>query len=73
VTNFDQQNRAGIVTFSVGSADDNIKLMNRLLQMKILVSVRYTSNVGGIRISCHFFNSQEDIERLLATLGSLLK
>jgi selenocysteine lyase/cysteine desulfurase len=61
------------VTFSVGGAEENIKLMNRLLQVKILVSVRYTSNVGGIRISCHFFNSEEDIERLLATLGSLLK
>jgi len=73
VTTFETQNRAGIVTFSVGSAEENIKLMNRLLQVKILVSVRYTSNVGGIRISCHFFNSEEDIERLLATLGSLLK
>ncbi|HZQ66921.1 MAG TPA: aminotransferase class V-fold PLP-dependent enzyme [Terriglobales bacterium] len=73
VTAFEKQNRAGIVTFSVGSAEENIKLMNRLLQVKILVSVRYTSNVGGIRVSCHFFNSEEDIERLLAALGSLLK
>jgi len=73
VTTFDRENRAGIVTFSVGGAEENIKLMNRLLQARILVSVRYTSNVGGIRISCHFFNSEEDIDRLLATLGSLLK
>ena len=73
VTTFGKQNRAGIVTFSVGSAEENIVLMNRLLEQKILVSVRYTSNVGGIRVSCHFFNSEEDIDRLLATLGTLLE
>jgi cysteine desulfurase/selenocysteine lyase len=61
-------NRSGIVTFSVGSAEDNVKLMKRLLQKKILVSVRYTSNVGGIRVSSHFYNSPEDIETLLAEL-----
>jgi cysteine desulfurase / selenocysteine lyase len=61
-------NRSGIVTFSVGSAEDNVKLMKRLLQNKILVSVRYTSNVGGIRVSSHFYNSPEDIETLLAEL-----
>ena len=32
VTTFDRENRAGIVTFSVGGAEENIKLMNRLLQ-----------------------------------------
>jgi selenocysteine lyase/cysteine desulfurase len=62
------ENRSGIVTFSVGSADDNVKLMNRLLEKKILVSVRYTSNVGGVRVSCHFYNSSDDIEILLGEL-----
>jgi selenocysteine lyase/cysteine desulfurase len=73
VTPFDEENRAGIVTFSVGRAEENIALMNQLLQSKILVSVRYTSNVGGIRVSCHLFNSEEDIDRLLNTLKSILK
>lgn len=72
VTTFAKQNRAGIVTFSVGNAEENIKLMNRFLEQRILVSVRYTSHVGGIRVSCHFFNSEEDIDRLLATLRTLL-
>jgi selenocysteine lyase/cysteine desulfurase len=58
-------NRSGIVTFSVGTAVQNVGLMTRLQERKILVSVRYTSHVGGIRVSCHFYNSQEDIERLL--------
>jgi len=63
-----RDNRSGIVTFSVGSAEDNVKLMSRLLEKKILVSVRYTSEVGGIRVSCHFYNSLEDIEALLKEL-----
>ena len=46
--------------------------MNRLLEKKILVSVRYTSNIGGVRVSCHFYNSAEDIETLLAELKRLL-
>jgi len=61
------------VTFSVGSALGNVKVLQRLLEKKILVSVRYTSNVGGIRVSCHFYNSPEDIETLLTQLRRLLQ
>jgi cysteine desulfurase / selenocysteine lyase len=66
------ENRSGIVSFSVGSAQDNINLMNRLLEKRILVSVRYTSNVGGVRISCHYYNSSEDIETLLTQLSKFV-
>jgi cysteine desulfurase/selenocysteine lyase len=67
-----RENRSGIVTFSVGSPEQNVKLMNRLQEKKILVSVRYTSNVGGIRVSCHFYNSVEDIDTLLAAVKQLI-
>jgi len=59
------ERRSGIITFSAGSAEKNVAWMNRLLEKKILVSVRYTSNVGGIRVSCHLYNTPEDIDRLL--------
>ncbi|MBZ5600437.1 MAG: aminotransferase class V-fold PLP-dependent enzyme [Acidobacteriia bacterium] len=72
VTPRERKNRSGIVTFSAGSADENVRLMNRLLEKRILVSVRYTSNVGGVRVSCHFYNSAEDIETLLAELRRIL-
>jgi selenocysteine lyase/cysteine desulfurase len=68
VTPRSPDNRSGIITFSVGPADENVKLMNRLLEKKILVSVRYTSNTGGVRVSCHFYNSDEDIDILLGEL-----
>ena len=72
VTTRAAENRSGIVTFSLGSAEQNVGLMNRLLEKKILVSVRYTSNVGGVRVSCHFYNSTEDIDRLLSELKLLI-
>ncbi len=71
VTDFNRENRAGIVTFSIGSPQKNLALMESLLERRILVSVRYTSGVGGIRVSCHFFNSLGDIDHLLAALASL--
>ncbi len=66
-----RENRAGIVTFSVGSAEENVRLMNRLQEKRILVSVRYTSQVGGVRVSCHFYNSTEDVDRLLEAMRDL--
>ncbi len=72
VTPRDAKHRSGIATFSAGTAEQNVALMNRLLEKRILVSVRYTSKVGGVRVSCHFYNSIEDIDRLLAELKKLL-
>jgi len=67
------ENRSGIVTFTVGSATENVKLVERLSAKKILVSVRYTSHVGGVRVSCAVFNSEEDVDRLVETVGEMLK
>jgi len=60
-----RENRSGIVTFSVGTAEENVALAERLAEAGVLVSVRYTSGVGGVRVSCHFFNNRADVDRLL--------
>jgi selenocysteine lyase/cysteine desulfurase len=61
--------RSGIVTFRAGpAAADDLSLMDFLLDRQILVSVRYTSGVGGVRVSCHFFNSTGDLDRLLTAV-----
>lgn len=65
VTPQERSERAGIVTFSLGSPERNVALMEYLLARRVLVSVRYTAGVGGIRVSCHFFNDDSDIDRLL--------
>ncbi|MFJ8495123.1 aminotransferase class V-fold PLP-dependent enzyme [Streptomyces sp. NPDC094038] len=60
--------RSGIVTFHTGSAESDVATMEHLLASGIGVSVRYTSGIGGIRVSCHYFNDTEDIDALLDTL-----
>jgi selenocysteine lyase/cysteine desulfurase len=47
--------------------------MEHLLERKVMVSVRYTSGVGGVRVSCHFFNSSEDVERLLELTAKFIR
>ncbi len=73
VTPEDRRYRSGIVTFTVGDVEDNIALTNFLQEHKVLVSVRYTSDVGGIRVSCHLFNLSEDLDRLLELTGTFLR
>ena len=66
VTPVEPDLRSGIVTFRAGSAaGDDVALMEHLLDRQILVSVRYTSGLGGVRVSCHFYNSTGDLDRLL--------
>jgi selenocysteine lyase/cysteine desulfurase len=39
----------------------------------IYTTLRYTSGIGGIRVSPHYYNSNEDIDRLLEAAGDFLK
>lgn len=64
--------RSGIVTLSMGSHEKNLALLDYLREHDVIVSVRYTSNVGGVRVSCHFYNSIHDINRLLDLIEDYL-
>jgi selenocysteine lyase/cysteine desulfurase len=62
--------RSGITVFrAFPGAAENLALLERLLADRIFVAMRYTSQVGGIRVSTHYFNNEEDLERLLWSLG----
>jgi cysteine desulfurase/selenocysteine lyase len=65
LTNFERERRAGIVTFDLGSAEQNIQLAKRLEQEHVIVSVRYSAGVGGLRACCHFYNTLADVDRLV--------
>jgi len=65
--------RAGIVTFSLGTPERNAAAVEHLLARRVLVSLRYTAEVGGVRVACHFFNNESDIERLLEALVEYLR
>ncbi len=65
--------RSGITTFEVSPiARDNEAFVEALLDERIYVALRYTSGVGGIRISTHFYNDDSDLDRLLAAMSRLL-
>jgi selenocysteine lyase/cysteine desulfurase len=72
VTPPDPACRSGIVTFGLDDVAREAALIERLLDERIMVSHRYTSGVGGVRVSCHFFNTTDDIARLLDVAGAWL-
>lgn len=55
------EERSGIVSFTAGSQQANDDLERRLYDQKIIVARRG----GGIRVSPHFYNTPDDIDRLL--------
>lgn len=65
--------RSGITTFEISdSTTDNEAFVQALVDERVYVAMRYTSGVGGIRISTHLYNDHDDLDRLLATMASLL-
>ncbi len=71
ITPKEKGQRAGIVNFNPGidlrREEAAGKLSSKLRKRGILISVRG----GGIRVSCHFFNTYDDIERLLDAIKSI--
>lgn len=65
-TPFDRRNRAGILAFTFGSRERDAACAAFLQQRDVCVAQRYTAGTGGVRASVHYFNSDDDIDRLLA-------
>jgi selenocysteine lyase/cysteine desulfurase len=58
--------RSGIVTFTMGQGPPrDTELLGRLVERRILISQRYTAGVGGLRVSVHFYNNDEDVMQLV--------
>ena len=68
VTPETEEERAGIVLFrgpwDLSRKEVREELDRRLEATGIKVSIR----AGGVRVACHFFNTEEDLERLLEAL-----
>ena len=65
VTPSDPAAYSAITVFSAGSPEAGQELLQKLLDDRVLASVRYTSGVGGIRVSTHYFNDESDVDALL--------
>ena len=60
------EERSGIVSFTLGHGVDRDRAMlQRLWDAGVIISHRYTANVGGLRVSLHLFNDRSDVTRLL--------
>ncbi len=60
--------RSGIVLATTGDVHKDTSIMDKLSELGVGVSVRYQACCGGIRMSLHFYNTEEDIDRLVAAL-----
>lgn len=63
-SSMDEKSRSGILNFACQNPDSIAK---RLFEHRIVISVRG----GGLRISPHFYNTEEEIHKLLSELNAL--
>lgn len=65
--------RSGIVTFrlyqDIGAEKSALE---KLHKQNVYVSLRFTSNIGGIRASCHFYNNHQDIDKFIKELEKII-
>ena len=67
------ERRGGLVSYSAGSHELNKKIHDALTARNVLVFLRYSGGIGGIRAATHFFNTEEEIDRLLSIQKKLMK
>jgi selenocysteine lyase/cysteine desulfurase len=66
VTPAEPSARSGILTFTLSDGPErDATFLRRLRQRRILISQRYTAGVGGLRVSVHFFNNDDDVHQLV--------
>ena len=74
VTPLERDHRSGLTVFRAGaSPKDDLALRDYLLARDVVVSVRFTSGVGGVRVSTHLYNDESDVDRLLETVHAWLR
>ncbi|RLI08803.1 hypothetical protein DRO42_05665 [Candidatus Bathyarchaeota archaeon] len=71
-TPLEPEERAGLVTYNTGRHELSLRSYRALLGSGIVVALRYQQGVGGIRVSTHLFNTEEEIDRLLKVQKRLL-
>ncbi|MFN8925559.1 MAG: hypothetical protein ACK5WM_08390, partial [Rhodospirillales bacterium] len=65
--------RSGITVFATGRGPaGDLAVKEGLAAAGVDVNVRYTSGVGGVRVSTHAYNDEDDVDRFLDALRPLL-
>ena len=63
---------SGITTFTVGSPERDQALLGRLLDAGLAFRPVH-GRVGGIRVSTHYYNDEDDVAALLAVVRSYVR
>jgi cysteine desulfurase/selenocysteine lyase len=66
------EKRGGLVTYTTGRHELNQRIHRKLQDEGVIVAIRYSGGVGGIRVSTNFFNTEDDVDRLLEVQKGLL-
>ncbi len=72
-TPLEPNDRGGLVTYTTGKHNLNQESHRRFKEKSIIVALRYSGGIGGIRVSPNFFNTEEDIDRLLNVQERVLR
>jgi len=64
----EKEDRSGIVMATYGTVEKDTATMKELSTLGVSVSCRYQACYGGLRFSLHFYNTEEDIDRLISAL-----
>lgn len=68
------ESRSGITSFNLKDGIEKERSLEEFLEKNnIFVSLRYTSGVGGIRVSPHYYNTKTQIHNMLNALEIFLK
>lgn len=71
-TPLEPKERGGLVSYTTGRYELDVKSYQTLKDESIIVALRYQKGVGGIRVSTHIFNTEEDIDRLIEVQKRML-
>lgn len=73
ITHRDPQHRSGIV---IARLYDDLEIermiLKKLHEKKIMIAQRFTDHVGGFRISCQYFNNEQDFDCMIQGMKDLI-
>ncbi len=73
VSRLEPEHRSGSITFHMPRGREQELALNRYLDAEsIFVSVRYTSGIGGVRVSPHYFTDLDEIDNFFVELDWFL-
>lgn len=69
---YDEVNKSGITTFSLGHGrDEDMKVVEKLNSSGFALSYRAGGGIGGIRASIHYVNNEDDIDKFLSAIREI--